>query len=67
MEHPRVMNDEIRALIETGSTKTATGALPGCGYCMPCPVGIEINNCALDVPPLRRSPSEGHLSPRARR
>ena len=35
----------------------------GCGYCMPCPVGIEINNCARMSLLLRRSPSAGHLSP----
>ncbi len=30
---------------------------------MPCPAGIEINNCARMSLLLRRSPSEGHLSP----
>lgn len=34
----------------------------GCGYCMPCPAGIEINNCARMSLLLRRSPSAGHLS-----
>ena len=34
----------------------------GCGYCMPCPVGIEINTCARMSLLLRRSPSAGHLS-----
>jgi predicted aldo/keto reductase-like oxidoreductase len=29
---------------------------------MPCPAGIEINNCARMSLLLRRSPSEGHLS-----
>ena len=35
----------------------------GCRYCMPCPVGIEINNCARMSLLLRRSPSAGHLNP----
>ena len=35
----------------------------GCGYCMPCPVGIEINNCARMSLLLRRSPSELQLTP----
>ena len=35
----------------------------GCGYCMPCPAGIEINNCARMSLLLRRSPSAEHLSP----
>ena len=30
---------------------------------MPCPAGIEINNCARMSLLLRRSPSAGHLSP----
>ena len=34
----------------------------GCGYCMPCPVGIEINNCARMSLLLRRSPTAAHLS-----
>lgn len=34
----------------------------GCGYCMPCPVGIEINNCARMSLMLRRAPQEGWLS-----
>ena len=35
----------------------------GCGYCMPCPAGIEINNCARMSLMLRRAPQEGWLSP----
>lgn len=35
----------------------------GCGYCMPCPVGIEINNCARMSLLLRRSPAAAHLTP----
>ena len=34
----------------------------GCGYCMPCPAGIEINTCARMSLLLRRSPTAGHLS-----
>lgn len=37
----------------------------GCGYCMPCPVGIEINNCARMSQLIRRSPSAGWLTPAA--
>ena len=35
----------------------------GCGYCMPCPAGIEINNCARMSLLLRRSPSAAQLGP----
>lgn len=37
----------------------------GCGYCMPCPVGIEINYCARMSQLIRRSPSQGHLTAEA--
>lgn len=34
----------------------------GCGYCMPCPAGIEINNCARMSLLLRRAPKESYLT-----
>ena len=34
----------------------------GCGYCMPCTVGIEINNCNRMSLMLRRAPSASWLS-----
>jgi len=34
----------------------------GCGYCMPCPAGIEIHTCARMSLLLRRSPTAGHLT-----
>ena len=33
-----------------------------CGYCMPCPVGIEIRNCARMNMLLRRSPWQQYLT-----
>ena len=34
----------------------------GCGYCLPCPMGIEINNCARMSLMVRRAPSAKWLS-----
>ncbi|MBQ6521763.1 MAG: 4Fe-4S dicluster domain-containing protein, partial [Atopobiaceae bacterium] len=34
----------------------------GCGYCMPCPMGIQINNCARMALMLRRAPTTNWLS-----
>lgn len=34
----------------------------GCGYCMPCPAGIQINNCARMSLMLRRAPSKAWLT-----
>ncbi len=62
IDDPPKMDDEIRALIESDQKSLAGDFCRGCGYCMPCPVGIEINNCARMSLLLRRSPSAGHLS-----
>ena len=37
----------------------------GCGYCMPCPADIEINNCASMSLLIRRSPSAAQLTEEA--
>lgn len=34
----------------------------GCGYCMPCPADIEINNCARMSLLIRRAPSAAQLT-----
>jgi len=51
------MNDEIRAFI-AGERQELTGDFcRGCGYCQPCPAGIEIENCARTSLLLRRAPT----------
>ena len=62
IENPPTMNEEIKALIEHDREELLGEFCRGCGYCMPCPMGIEINNCARMSLLLRRSPSAGHLS-----
>ena len=59
---PPQMNDEISAFIDKEREELQGEFCRGCGYCMPCPVGIEINNCARMSLLLRRSPTELQLT-----
>lgn len=65
IDNPPVMTDEIKAVIEADKKELSGDFCRGCGYCMPCPVGIEINNCARMSLLLRRSPSKAQLTKEA--
>lgn len=62
-ENPPALTQERLAFIEKERQELQGDFCRGCGYCMPCPAGIEINTCARMSLLLRRSPAEGHLSP----
>lgn len=61
IDAPPVMNEEIEAVIAHDRQELLGEFCRGCGYCMPCPAGIEINNSARMSLMLRRSPSAGWL------
>ncbi len=62
MENPPGMTDEIRSVISRDRQDLLGNFCRGCGYCMPCPAGIEINNCARMSQLIRRSPSANWLT-----
>ncbi|MBT9779354.1 aldo/keto reductase [Clostridium sp. MCC353] len=65
VENPPVMTEELRGLIDHDRAELLGEFCRGCGYCMPCPVGIEINTCARMSLLIRRSPSEKQLTPKS--
>lgn len=55
-ENPPALTEELQALIERDKLQLAGDFCRGCGYCLPCPAGIEIPNAARMSLMLRRSP-----------
>ena len=56
------LTDERRARIEQDRKELRGGFCRGCGYCMPCPAGIEINQCARISLMVRRAPAAEWLT-----
>ena len=63
MKKTPFMTDEIAAFIDREKKELCGEFCRGCGYCMPCPAGIEINQCARMSLMLRRAPSGSWLTP----
>ena len=62
MDNTPIYDDEMKAFIDSERKELMGDFCRGCGYCMPCTVGIQINNCNRMSLMLRRAPSEGWLS-----
>lgn len=61
IDNPPAMTEELKTLIDKDRAELLGEFCRGCGYCMPCPVGIEISMCARMSLLLRRAPSAGYL------
>ena len=62
IDNPPVLNEELSALIDKDRSELLGEFCRGCGYCMPCPAGIEINMSARMSLLLRRAPSSDYLN-----
>ncbi len=60
---PSLRDPELAALIERDRRELVGSFCRSCGYCMPCPMGIEILNCARMSQLIRRMPSAPYLTP----
>ncbi|MCI8513167.1 MAG: 4Fe-4S dicluster domain-containing protein [Lachnospiraceae bacterium] len=63
---PPVLTEERKAQIEKDRKELSGNFCRACGYCMPCPAGIEINICARMSLLIRRSPSANQLTEEVR-
>ena len=57
------MDEELAAFIKQERQELSGSFCRSCGYCMPCPMGIEIRNCARMNMLLRRSPWQQYMTP----
>jgi len=56
------MTGRLKAVIEKDRKELLGEFCRGCGYCMPCKVGITINQCARMSQMIRRAPSQNWLT-----
>ena len=63
MTRPPVLDASLRAVIDADRKELVGSFCRSCGYCMPCPMGIDIRQCARMSQLIRRSPSESFLTP----
>ena len=59
-----ILDDELKADIENDKKELGENFYRGCGYCMPCPEGINVSLCARMSLWIRRFPTEPNMDER---
>ncbi len=62
MDETPALDEELQAFIAAERSALMGSFCRGCGYCMPCTVGIVINQCNRMSLMIRRAPSEAWLN-----
>lgn len=65
IDYPPVLTGELQSVINKDRQELIGSFCRGCGYCKPCPVGIEINACARMSLMIRRAPQAAQLTEKA--
>ena len=61
-KNPAKMEGELLEAIEKDRAELAGDFCRGCGYCLPCPAGIKIYDCARMSLMIRRAPTKNWIS-----
>ena len=62
-DNPPALTGELKSVIDKDNTELSGDFCRGCGYCMPCPAGIEINTCARMALLIQRAPVAAQVKP----
>jgi predicted aldo/keto reductase-like oxidoreductase len=57
-KNPPILAGKVKASVEKDLKELQGNFCRACGYCMPCPVGIKINECARLSQMIRRMPPQ---------